>query len=41
MPQTFTTAACDVMRNHVNDVLEFLSDVHTLSKVKSRYVLNN
>jgi len=34
---TFNTAACDVMRNHINDILEFLSDVHTLSKVKSRY----
>ncbi len=37
LPQSFQTAACDVMRNHVSDVLEFLSDVHTLSKVKSRY----
>ncbi len=35
LPQTYNTAACDVMRGHVGDVLEFLSDVHTLSKVKS------
>ena len=27
--------ACDVARNYLSDILEFLSDVHTLSKVKS------
>ena len=31
----FNTGACEVMRNHVSDVLDFLADVHTLSKVKS------
>merc|ERR1719322_1454005 len=29
------TGACDVARNYLSDILEFLSDVHTLSKVKS------
>ena len=29
--------ACDVARSHLSDILEFLSDVHTLSKVKSNY----
>ena len=29
----YTTAASEVMRAHMADVLEFLSDVHTLSKV--------
>ena len=33
--QVFNTAASDVMKNHMNDVLDFLADVHTLSKVKS------
>jgi ATP-dependent exoDNAse (exonuclease V) beta subunit len=38
---TFNTAAAEVMRNHISDVLEFLSDVHTLSKVKSRCDVND
>ena len=29
------SGACDVARNYLSDILEFLSDVHTLSKVKS------
>ena len=29
----YSTAASEVMRAHMADVLEFLSDVHTLSKV--------
>ena len=33
----YTTAASEVMRAHMADVLEFLSDVHTLSKVKVGY----
>ena len=31
----FNTGASDVMRNNSSDVLEFIADVHTLSKVKS------
>ena len=31
----FNTGACEVMRNHTTDVIDFLADVHTLSKVKS------
>ena len=31
----FYPGACDVARNYLSDILEFLSDVHTLSKVKS------
>ena len=31
----FYAGACDVARNYLSDILEFLSDVHTLSKVKS------
>lgn len=31
----FHPGACDVARNYLSDILEFLSDVHTLSKVKS------
>ena len=33
----YTTGASEVMRAHMADVLEFLSDVHTLSKVKVGY----
>ena len=29
------TGACEVTRGHMSDILEFLADVHTLSKVKS------
>ena len=36
----YTTAASEVMRAHMADVLEFLSDVHTLSKVKSSVKAN-
>ena len=32
---SFNTAAGEVMKNHMTDVIEFLADVHTLSKVKS------
>jgi hypothetical protein len=31
----YTTAASEVMRGHIGDILEFLSDVHTLTKVKT------
>ena len=30
---TFNTGASDVMRNNSTDILDFLADVHTLSKV--------
>ena len=33
--QTYNTAASEVMRTNMTDVLEFMADVHTLSKVKS------
>eukprot|EP00094_Tigriopus_californicus_P000131 TCALIF_00127-PA protein Name:"Similar to UNC79 Protein unc-79 homolog (Homo sapiens)" AED:0.02 eAED:0.04 QI:0/0/0/0.66/0.5/0.33/3/0/2591 len=33
--QVYNTAACDVMRNTLQDALDFLADVHTLSKVKN------
>ena len=36
----YSTAASEVMRNHMTDVLEFLSDVNTLSKVKSSVKAN-
>ena len=29
------TGGCDVTRAHMSDILEFLADVHTLTKVKS------
>ena len=29
-----TTAAAECMRQHLNDALDFLADVHTLTKVK-------
>lgn len=35
MDVVLSTGASEAMKNHMNDVLEFLADVHTLSKVKS------
>ncbi|XP_065352317.1 protein unc-79 homolog isoform X2 [Cloeon dipterum] len=29
------TNACECMRQHINDAIEFLTDVHTLSRIKS------
>jgi hypothetical protein len=31
---SFTTSAVECMRQHMGDTLEFLSDFHTLSKLK-------
>uniref|UniRef100_T1JB25 Protein unc-79 homolog n=1 Tax=Strigamia maritima TaxID=126957 RepID=T1JB25_STRMM len=31
------TSACECMRQHLNDAIEFVADVHTLSKVKSNF----
>jgi hypothetical protein len=29
------TNACECMRQHINDIIEFLTDVHTLSRIKA------
>lgn len=33
-PPLYTTNAADCMRQYINDILEFLADFHTLSKIK-------
>ena len=32
-----STGAAECMRQHLNDALDFLADVHTLTKIKVRY----
>lgn len=34
----FNTGAADCMRQHLNDALDFLSDFHTLGKIKVTYI---
>ena len=33
-PTFLGTSAADCMRNHLNDCVEFLADLHTINKVK-------
>lgn len=35
VPPVYTTSATDCMRQYLNDVLDFLADFHTLSKIKN------